>query len=139
MFHKDFLGFVQYGISLAFVNPYDSIISTIQKFRTMTSSFKIAFFLLTLIFTAMGSASAGGTAKEVQIHFMESSPRFTTTYTLEGKLLKIEGSVWLLEDLFGDHHRIQISADTRLPHDPKERGDSIHAIVRTDGHAWIIQ
>ena len=105
----------------------------------MISSFKIAFVLLTLLLAAMSSASAGGTVKDVQVHFMEAAPTFTATYTLEGKLLQIEGSVWLLEDLFGDHHRVQISAGTRLPHDPKERGDSVHAIVRTDGHAWIIQ
>ena len=106
----------------------------------MTNSFKIVFLLFAVSLAVLGSAFAGETMKDnMQVTFMESVPSLTATYILEGKLLKIQGSVWLLEDMFGDHHRIQVGSETRVPLNTKHTGDSVHAVVRTNGHARIIQ
>ncbi len=84
------------------------------------------------------SVAAGETPKDIRGKLTEVMPASTEHYTLKGNLLKIEEGVWLLEDRFGNQHRLQIEAETRLPLLRKQRGDSVHAVINTDGHARII-
>ena len=77
--------------------------------------------------------------KEFPGKSLEATPSSTGINILEGKLLKIEGESWVVEDLSGNQHQIHIGAETKLPQSPKETGDSIQAVVRKDGHASFIQ
>jgi hypothetical protein len=68
-----------------------------------------------------------------------SSDLSTGSNILEGKLLKIEGDLWVVKDSSGNQHQIHIGAKTILPQSPKQTGDTIQAVVRKDGHASFIQ
>ena len=70
---------------------------------------------------------------------IDAVSRSTELYRLEGKLLKVEGEFWILEDLFGNQHRIQIGEETKLPTSPKQPRDSIYAVVTKNNHAESIQ
>ncbi len=99
--------------------------------------FGILYVVLGLVPTF--SVLAGETIKELPGKSVEATPNSTGSNILEGKLLKIEGDFWLVEDLSGNQHQIHIGAKTQLPQSPKQTGDPIQAVVRQDGHASFIQ
>lgn len=105
----------------------------------MTNFIKIGIFFFVLGFASILSVLAGETMKELPGKSMEATPSSTGSNILEGKLLKIEGEFWVVEDLSGNQHQIHIGAETKLPQSPKQTGDSIQAVVRKDGHASFIQ
>ena len=79
------------------------------------------------------------TTKERPIKAPSTTPGSGGSRILEGKLLNIEGDLWMVEDKAGNHHRVHIGPDTMRPQSPKEMGDSIQAVVRKNGHALLIQ
>ena len=105
----------------------------------MTNFIKIGIFFVVLSLFSIFSVLAGETMKELPGKSLEATPSSTGINILEGKLLEIEGEVWVVEDLSGNQHQIHIGAKTKLPQSPKETGDSIQAVVRKDGHATFIQ
>ena len=45
--------------------------------------------------------------------------------TLDGKLLKIEGKFYVVEDLMGKRHRLRLSNHATLLNGPKKPGDTV--------------
>ena len=105
----------------------------------MTTFIKIAILLVVFGLVPIFSVLAGETMKELPGKSLETTPSSGGSNILEGKLLKIEGDFWVVEDLSGNQHQIHIGAETILPQSPKQTGDSIQAVVRKDGHASFIQ
>jgi len=100
---------------------------------------KVSLLLGVLGLVPIFSVLAGETMKEFPGKSLEAAPSSTGSNILEGKLLKIEGDFWVVEDLSGNQHQIHIGAKTILPQSRKQTGDSIQAVVRKDGHASFIQ
>jgi len=105
----------------------------------MTTFIKIAILFVVLGLVPIFSVLAGETMKELPGKSLEATPSSTGSNILEGKLLKIKGDFWVVEDLSGNQHQIHIGAKTILPQSRKQTGDSIQAVVRKDGHASFIQ
>ena len=59
--------------------------------------------------------------------------------TIDGKLLKIDGDVYVLEDPKGKQRRVHVNKETVMLNGPKERGDSVRAQITQNGHAISIQ
>jgi len=102
------------------------------------------FITIGILYVVLGLVStfsvlAGETMKELPGKSLEATTNSTGSNILEGKLLKIEGDFWVVEDSSGNQHRIHIGAETKLPQSPKQTGDPIQAVVRKDGHASFIQ
>ncbi len=105
----------------------------------MTHFTKICMFFVVLSLVPIFSALGGETIKELPGKALETTTSSTGSHILEGKLLKIEGDFWVVEDFSGNQHQVHIGAETKLPQSPKQPGDSIQAVVRKDGHASLIQ
>jgi hypothetical protein len=105
----------------------------------MTNFIKIGILFVVLSLVPIFSVLAGETMKILPGKSLEATPSSTGSNILEGKLLKIEGDVWVVKDLSGNQHQIHIGAKTILPQSPKQTGDTIQAVVRKDGHASFIQ
>ena len=105
----------------------------------MTNFIKIGAFFVVFGLVPIFSVLAGETMKEFPGKSLEATSSSTGSNILEGKLLKIEGDFWVVEDLSGNQHQIHIGAKTILPQSRKQTGDSIQAVVRKDGHASFIQ
>jgi len=105
----------------------------------MTNFIKIGILFVVLGLVPIFSVLAGETMKELPGKSLEATPSSTGSNILEGKLLKIEGDFWVVEDMSGNQRQIHIGAETKLPQSPKQTGDSIQAVVRKDGHASFIQ
>jgi len=105
----------------------------------MTNFIKFGIFFVVLGLVPNFSVLAGETMKELPGKSLEATPSSTGINILEGKLLKIDGDFWVVEDLSGNQRQIHIGAKTMLPPSPKQTGDSIQAVVRKDGHASFIQ
>jgi len=58
---------------------------------------------------------------------------------VQGKLTKIDGDFYVVEDYEGKEVRIYVSKDTKKMNGPKKPGDSIRAEITTGGHANSIQ
>ncbi len=58
---------------------------------------------------------------------------------VQGKLTKIDGDFYVVEDYEGKEVRIYVSKDTKKMNGPKKPGDSIRAEITSGGHANSIQ
>jgi len=58
---------------------------------------------------------------------------------LSGKLTKIEGDFYLVQDFEGDVHRVHVGTDTKRLNGNKKPGDSIRAEITRGYHANSIQ
>src|SRR5438094_8555201 len=58
---------------------------------------------------------------------------------VEGKLAKIDGDYYVVEDYEGNEVRMYVSKDTKKMRGPKKPGDSIRAEITMGGHANSIQ
>lgn len=58
---------------------------------------------------------------------------------VQGKLTKIDGDVYVVEDYEGKEVRMYVSKDTKKMNGPKKPGDSIRAEITMGGHANSIQ
>ncbi len=97
----------------------------------------ILVLMLTPIFLASGICSE--TLQKIPSGSVEAATESTGSYILEGKLLKIDGEFWIVEDLAGDQHKLHVGPNTTIPQSPKEPGNSIQAVVQQTGHAVFIQ
>lgn len=105
----------------------------------MTDFIKIGLFFVAFSLVPISSLLAEETMKEFPGKALHATPSSTGSNILEGKLVKIVGDFWVVEDLSGNQHQIHIGAKTILPQSSKQAGDSIQAVVRKDGHASFIQ
>jgi hypothetical protein len=58
---------------------------------------------------------------------------------VQGKVTKIDGDFYVVEDYEGKEVRIYVSKDTKKMKGPKKPGDSIRAEITMGGHANSIQ
>ena len=58
---------------------------------------------------------------------------------VQGKLTKIDGDFYVVEDYEGKEVRIYVSKDTKKINGSKKPGDSIRAEITSGGHANSIQ
>ncbi len=58
---------------------------------------------------------------------------------VQGKLTKIDGDYYVVEDYEGKEVRIYVSKDTKKMNGPKKPGDSIRAEITAGSHANSIQ
>ena len=58
---------------------------------------------------------------------------------VEGKLTKIDGDVYVVQDYEGREVQIYVSKDTKKMRGPKKPGDSVRAEITAGGHANSIQ
>lgn len=58
---------------------------------------------------------------------------------VEGKLTKIDGDFYVVEDYEGREVRMHVSKDTKQIRGPKKPGDSIRAEITMGGHANSVQ
>ncbi len=79
----------------------------------MTNFIKIGIFFVVLGLVPIFSVLAGETMKELPGKSLQATPSSTGSNILEGKLLKIEGDFWMVEDLSGNQHQIHIGAETQ--------------------------
>ena len=105
----------------------------------MLHFFKIFSFAVVLSYMPLFSALGGETGNMPPGQALQATPSSSGSQILEGKLLKIEGDFWVVEDKANHQHRIHIGSETMLPSPPKQLGDSIQALVKKDGHALLIQ
>jgi hypothetical protein len=58
--------------------------------------------------------------------------------TIDGKLSKIDGQVYVVEDYAGKEYRLYVSKDTKRLRGDKKPGDTIRAEITKGGHANTI-
>jgi hypothetical protein len=78
----------------------------------MKNFIKIGLFFVVFGLVPIFSVLAGETMKEFPGKSLEATSSSTGSNILEGKLLKIEGDFWVVEDLSGNQHQIHIGAKT---------------------------
>lgn len=97
--------------------------------------------VITLLIIAIGIAMmqvahAGG-AKGSSL--IDTTPASTTTQTIDGKLLKIDGDFYVIEDLNGKQARLQVNKETKQLSGQKKPGDSVRAEINRNGQILSIQ
>lgn len=96
----------------------------------------ILFLVMAVGLVGGGSAFAGGPMGGGK---MDASSASTSLQSIEGKLLKIDGDFYIVEDASGKQARLHVSQDTIIENGPKKVGDMVRAKVTKSGHATTIQ
>ena len=101
--------------------------------KTLTSVLALALVLGggTVTATLAGGPKAGAN--------IDTNTVSTAAQTIDGKLLKIDGDFYVIEDLNGKQARLHISKNTKLVNGKKKPGDVIRAEVNKSGHILSIQ
>ncbi len=58
---------------------------------------------------------------------------------IDGKVSKIDGPIYVVEDYTGKEHRLYVSKDTKRLRGDKKPGDTIRVEITKGGHANTIQ
>ena len=58
--------------------------------------------------------------------------------TIDGKLSKVDGPIYVVEDYAGKEYRLYVSKDTKRIRGEKKPGDTIRAEITKGGHANTI-
>jgi hypothetical protein len=90
----------------------------------------------TFVFGAAGLVDAASSKKSGMTHDTKPGPAFQT---VDGKLNKIDGSIYVVEDYTGKEMRLYVSKDTKKLKGEKKPGDLIRAEITKGGHANSIQ
>ena len=96
-------------------------------------------FLLTIGFGALLNAQAGPAMDQVSERDLKAVPSSEAFQTLDGKLLKVDGDYYIIEDFTGKEKRLHVSKETMLLNGPKQPGDLVRVEVTKSGHAISIQ
>ena len=99
----------------------------------------LLMFLLTLGFGALLNSQAGALGEQMVETDLNTLPSSTAFQTLDGKLLKIDGEYYVIQDLTGREKRLHVSKETVMLSGPKKPGDSVRAEITKSGHAISIQ
>ncbi len=105
----------------------------------MKTTITILTFLLTLGFGAFLNAQAGKLGDQMTETDLNTLPSSNAFQTLDGKLLKIDGEFYVIEDFTGKEQRLHVSKETVMLSGPKKPGDSVRAEITKSGHAISIQ
>ena len=105
----------------------------------MKTTILILTFLLTLGFGALLNSQAGKLGEQMSETDLNTLPNTNTFQTLDGKLLKIDGEYYVIEDFSGNEMRLHVSKETVMLSGPKKPGDSVRAEITKSGHAISIQ
>ena len=105
----------------------------------MKTTITILTFLLTLGFGALLNSQAGKLGDQMSEKDLNTLPSSDAFQTLDGKLLKIDGEFYVLEDPKGKQHRVHVNKETILLNGPKELGDTLRVQITPKGHAISIQ
>ncbi len=97
---------------------------------------KIGFLALAALlgFSPMAFVYAGESGSGMNVE-TKSAP----WQTLDGKLMKIDGEFYVIEDYNGKEFRLHVSKETKQLGDAKKPGDKIRAEITKSGHALSIQ
>lgn len=99
----------------------------------------ILTFLLTLGFGAFFNVQAGKLGDQMSETDLSTLPGSSAFQTLDGKLLKIDGEYYVVQDFTGKEKRLHVSKETVMLSGPKKPGDSVRAEITKSGHAISIQ
>ena len=105
----------------------------------MRATIVITTFLLTIGFGALIHSQAAGPMGEKPGKSLSTNPSSAPFRTVDGKLLKVDGEFYVLEDPAGKERRIHVNKETVLLNGPKRPGDTIRAEITQSGHAISIQ
>jgi len=105
----------------------------------MKPTITILAFLLTVGFGALLHSQAGTPIEQMSETDLKAVPSSDAFQTLDGKLLKIEGEYYVIEDFTGKEKRLHVSKETLLLNGPKQPGDLVRVEITKSGHAISIQ
>ena len=106
----------------------------IQRFTIGTLA-----FLLTFGFGVLMQVQAAGPMTEKAGKGLSTTPSSQAFQTVAGKLVKIDGEFFVVEDPEGNQHRLHVNKRTVMLNGSKKPGDSLRAEVTKSGHAISIQ
>lgn len=87
-----------------------------------------------LVFGPVAFSYAGGSDSETKVE-----TKATPWQTIDGKLMKIDGEFYVVEDSSGKELRLHVNAETKQLSGEKKPGDKIRAEITKGGHALSIQ
>ena len=105
----------------------------------MKTPITILTFFLVFGFGAILISQAAPPMDQVAEKDLKAVPSSETFQTLDGKLLKIDGEFYVVEDFSGKEMRLHVNQDTLLLSGPKQPGDLVRAEITKSGHAISIQ
>jgi hypothetical protein len=94
------------------------------------------FSSVTATFAADSKKSVAESKKSGTTYDTKPGPAFQT---VDGKLNKIDGNIYVVEDYSGKEMRLYVSKDTKKVRGEKKPGDSIRAEITKGWHANSIQ
>lgn len=107
------------------------------------SAMKRFFFFTaaTLMFGFLGifNGHAADSMDRKMMKELQTKPGSMAFQTIDGKLLKVEGETYVIEDMNGKEHRLHVSQTTVMLNGPKRPGDRLRAEVSRSGEAISIQ
>ncbi len=105
----------------------------------MKNTIALLSFLLTIGFGALLHSQAGGPMDKMSEKTLNTDSKSSAFQTIDGKLLKIDGEFYVLEDSEGKERRVHVNKETLLLNGRKELGDTLRAQITQNGHAISIQ
>lgn len=100
----------------------------------MKSLASVLTVIAVLAFGSFTLSSAAGSGSETKLDTKGAPFR-----TIDGKILKIEGEYYVVEDLNGKEFRLHVSKETKYLEGRKKVGDKIRVEITRSGHALSIQ
>ncbi len=94
--------------------------------------------ILLAVALGLGTAAITHAADSKPVAKLDTKPG-PAHQMVQGKLAKIDGDFYVVEDYEGKEVRIYVSKDTKKMNGPKKPGDSIRAEITMGGHANSIQ
>lgn len=105
----------------------------------MKNTIALLSFLLTIGFGALLHSQAGEPMDKMSEKTLNTDSKSSAFQTIDGKLLKIDGEFYVLEDSKGKQRRVHVNKETILLNGRKELGDTLRAQITPKGHAITIQ
>jgi hypothetical protein len=109
-----------------------------MKSMTAVVALAAAFILGSVAVTLAANSKkpVAESKKSGTVYDTKPGPAFQT---VDGKLNKIDGNIYIVEDYSGKEMRLYVSKDTKKVRGEKKPGDSIRAEITKGGHANSIQ
>lgn len=105
----------------------------------MKSTITLVILLFTLWVGPVLISQAGTMGDQFSETDLKTLPPSNAFETLDGKLLKIDGEFYVIQDFTGKEKRLHVSEETVMLSGPKKPGDSVRAEITKGGHAISIQ
>ena len=105
----------------------------------MKTTIAILTAVLALGVGALTNTQAGKLGEQMTETDLNTLPSSNAFQTLAGKLLKIDGEYYVIQDFDGNEKRLHVSKETVMLSGPKKPGDPVRAEITKSGHAISIQ